>query len=318
MPDVTSSRSFTSIRCIGGAMIDRTYRLLLPGALATSNPADVTLGFGGVARNVAANLSRLGMKTSLAAAIGDDAAGTALLKDLREHNVDVRRCIRMKGSPTSEYAAVLQPDGNLAFGIVAAGEAERALDAGIGRMMTRLTPGEAIFADCNLPAAALAEVIGFARGTGRFLAIDAVSVNKVERVKQVGDLLGISLLILNRDEAIALCGLPLMSTRNMARHLRNLGARMVVITRGSDHAIGADDTDVFDQPAVPAKAVDVSGAGDCLTATLLWRLSVGDDLRQALRWGMAAAAATVETRGSTNPALSPDYLAAALSRIGTA
>jgi pseudouridine kinase len=283
--------------------------------METSNPADLEVGFGGVARNVALNLARLGVKSALAAAVGDDAAGDSLLGELKGAKVDVRRSIRMPSSPTSEYAAILRSDGNLAFGVVAAGQAEQAMDAGIGTILARVPKDSAIFADCNLGPGALHRVIRFARRTGRFLAVDAVSVRKVERLKPLPNFRGVSLLVLNRDEAIALGYSRLAPTRSLARWFRLLGAKMVVITRGSGYAVGADETGVFNQLPLRANVADVSGAGDCLTATLLWRLSQGDDLRQALRWGMVAAALTVEVSGSTNPALSPDFLAAAVSRI---
>jgi pseudouridine kinase len=312
-----AKRPFTSVVCIGGAMIDRKYRLLLPAEMGTSNPADLVLGFGGVARNVAVNLARLGMDVSLVAAVGADPAGAALVEDLKRNGVDARRCIGMQDAPTAEYAALLQPDGSLALGIVAAGSTEAALEAKIGRILASLPEGCAIFADCNLSSRALRKVIDAARRRERFLAVDAVSVRKAERLGIIGDLDGVSLLVLNRDEARALGGSGMASSRRLARQFRLMGAGMVVLTRGGGYAVGADGLDVFNQPPFRADVIDVSGAGDSLTATLLWRLSSGDSLRTALRWGMAAAAATTETFGSTHPALSADFLAAAVSRIAT-
>jgi hypothetical protein len=54
------------VLCVGAATVDRSFRSLDPIRPGTSNPVVSTKGFGGVARNVAENLARLG---ALAAAL---------------------------------------------------------------------------------------------------------------------------------------------------------------------------------------------------------------------------------------------------------
>ena len=53
------------IACIGGAHLDRHGVLRGPLVLGTSNPGSVHVAVGGVARNVAENLARLGVKVTL-------------------------------------------------------------------------------------------------------------------------------------------------------------------------------------------------------------------------------------------------------------
>ena len=53
------------LTCVGGAVVDRKYHLLRPAVAGTSNPARAVTGFGGVARNVAETLARLGVAVSL-------------------------------------------------------------------------------------------------------------------------------------------------------------------------------------------------------------------------------------------------------------
>jgi len=60
------------IACICGAHIDRRGVLRAPAVFGTSNPGDVRVDFGGVARNVAHNLARLGCAVTLLSRIGDD------------------------------------------------------------------------------------------------------------------------------------------------------------------------------------------------------------------------------------------------------
>ena len=50
--------------CIGGANVDRKFHLNGGAQLGTSNPAAMSVSVGGVARNIADNLGRLGSSGS--------------------------------------------------------------------------------------------------------------------------------------------------------------------------------------------------------------------------------------------------------------
>ena len=67
---------------------------------------------GGVARNVAENLARLGVRTQLIAAVGRDAPGEWLLRETAASGVDLRSVVRT-GGPTGSYTAVLDDRGEL-------------------------------------------------------------------------------------------------------------------------------------------------------------------------------------------------------------
>ncbi|MGH2882951.1 MAG: PfkB family carbohydrate kinase, partial [Solirubrobacteraceae bacterium] len=64
---------------IGGANLDVKARSAARMTAGTSNPGHGSIVAGGVARNIAENLARLGTRTFLVAAIGRDAAGENLL-----------------------------------------------------------------------------------------------------------------------------------------------------------------------------------------------------------------------------------------------
>ena len=53
------------VLCAGGAVVDRLLHLHAPAVPATSNPARAAASYGGVARNVAENLARLGVDVGL-------------------------------------------------------------------------------------------------------------------------------------------------------------------------------------------------------------------------------------------------------------
>ena len=99
--------------CIGGAAVDRSFRLVGPAVLGTSNIASSDSGLGGVARNVAESLARLGARTALLTAVGADPAGWELVERLTAIGVDAGLVQVVPGGTTAEYVAVLDPDGEV-------------------------------------------------------------------------------------------------------------------------------------------------------------------------------------------------------------
>ena len=95
----------------------------------------------------------------------------------------------------------------------------------------------------------------------------------------------------DEEEAAALCGAKLPAKEA----LKKLCARcpgIVVLTLGEQGAYGALDSSVEFVPACAVKAVDATGAGDTFTGYLLWALSNGKGLAEAMETAAKAAALT--------------------------
>jgi pseudouridine kinase len=309
------------IVCFGGAAIDRGYRLAQPAVAGTSNPAAVVaFGHGGVARNVAETLARLGIATELVTAVGDDSAGREVLATLGTLGIETEAGRIVHAAATAHYLAITDPDGDLVIGVAAMA----VLDTLDGELVTlaapRLSLADWVFAECNCTAGALAELASLRRRSAFRLAVDAVSTAKALRLPD--DLTGIDVLFLNLDEAAAILGEPVPAratdaetVRRLATALRGRGAAAVVLTRGAEGAVtlSGDERPVV-LAASPATVVDVTGAGDALVAGTLSRLAHGAALPEAVRFGGALAALTLETPSSVRSDLGRPALLAALAR----
>ncbi len=302
--------------CAGGCVIDRKLKLTEPTVAGTSNPARAVTSFGGVARNVAETLARLETPVTLISRVGDDDSGRALTAHLSSLGVDVARVSVALSGETAQYVAVLDVYGGLVLGASAMdvldGMAPADLDAAWPRN------GSVLFVDCNLPIDALAHAVRRARIEGTRLAVDAVSVPKVERLPR--DLTGIDVLFCNMDEAEALAahhGWPITgNTLDLAQMLHQHGARHVVVTRGAAGALLADADGTRFVPATAASVHDVTGAGDALVAGTLALLVTGVALDDAVLAGTLVAALTVESQYSVRPDLTAALAdAAALHRL---
>jgi pseudouridine kinase len=304
--------------CAGAAVRDRKLHLLGQGVPGTSNPARASIADGGVARNVAETLARLGVPARLVSRVGDDATGAELLARLAGAGVDTAPVRVMEGGLTGEYVALLDPLGELLYGASAMELVDRIDAADLDRGWPE-PAGSWLFLDCNLAAGTLAHGLARARAAGMPVAVDAVSTPKVSRLP--ADLTGIEVLFCNRDEATAyLAGIGTgprsagsdasdASDAALAIALRTAGAAGVVLSRGPGGVLVADAAGQRPVAALPAATVDVTGAGDALVAGTLAALLAGQPLARAAETGTAAAALTVESEHTVRPDMSAALLA---------
>ncbi|AJY46655.1 carbohydrate kinase [Martelella endophytica] len=307
------------IVALGGAVIDRKYVARAPLIAGTSNPVEGMRSFGGVARNVAENLAMLGASVGFVSVVGADESGRDLTRHMRERGVDVSNVLSLADERTAEYAAILEPTGDLAYGIADMAIFDRLTPELLENAGPALAAARLVFGDCNLPAEALAALIE-RRRAGRFdLAIDAVSTPKVRRLPQ--DLEGVDLLFLNLDEASAFLGETFSrdvgSMRAAALRLNAAGAGAVILTCGTSGVVVATHGSAFSLPVVVAQPVDMTGAGDAMIAGTLYYYLQNADLREAVRRGGLIGSLTTETPASVHPALSARFVEANLHRLET-
>lgn len=300
----------TKVVCVGGACVDRKYQVLSEAQTGTSNPARARRSFGGVARNVAENLARLGVQTALFSAVGNDENGIALLEHAARAGIDTRLVTRDSNHVTPEYGAIVAPDGNLILGVADMNAIDALGIDDIEPHWDTIVCADWLFIDCNVPGDVLAWCIRNARDSSVKLAIDAVSEPKVCRLPD--DLTGVDLLVLNEKEAAVYLYEDLETFRkrapiDRAQALRERGARAVILTCGSKGLIASGERSA-QLPALNAQCVDVTGAGDALIAATIYRLAEGDDLLDAARIGSLCAGLTVESAASVRPDLSPSLL----------
>lgn len=303
--------------CIGGAVLDRKYHARAPLIFETSNPVDGHRSFGGVARNVAENLVRLGVDVSFVSIVGDDETGRSLVRHLRDLGTDVSQIITTTQRPTAEYAAVLDPKNDLVLGIADMDIFDLLTPNHLDRFWPHLASASWVFVDCNMPAATVAALIQRKQGSRFRLAIDTVSAPKALKLPQ--DLSGVDLLFTNHDEANTILGIldpsKRLSQKDAAEALRQRGAHEVIVTRGAHGFAVATERGVQQMRSVPAQPVDITGAGDAMIAGTLYRVLQGEPVAVAAQTGALLATLTTESTSSVHPELSPRFLTAGEYRI---
>ncbi len=294
------------VTCIGGACVDRSYRLQGNPVSGSSNPATRSLPlFGGVARNVSENLARLQIDSALFTVLGNDALGEAMLDELRAAGVNVDLVKIIEGF-SDEYAAILER-GELALGAADMRAIESLTLNDLDSRWEALAGSAWLFVDCNVSAGILQACLA-RRSIARYqLAIDAVSEPKAQRLPARLD--PIDVLFINEGEACAYLDADGSAPpEEIAAALLARGARSVVLTGGDRGMICGDAAALMHIAAAPVHRICATGAGDALVAGTLWRLIAGDGLHDAARTGADLAALTLQTDRSVRADLSPALL----------
>ena len=292
------------IACIGGAHIDRHSVLKSAAVPGTSNPGNITTTFGGVARNVAENLTRLGRRVTLVSRVGDDEAGRAVVAHLDSLGIDTSM-ISVAARPTASYTAILEPNGELVIGLADMDIYDEITPRRLH--LARLREHDLWFADANLRAATLAWLVDRAP-----VAVDAISVAKARKLRGLLPKIAILFATVVQAAEIAQVG-RFSSAVEAARALHRQGARAGVVTSGAAGIAVWTGEDTRSMDVFPAEPKDVTGAGDALISGTLFGVTDGLAITQAARLGLAAAAITVESGATVAENLSVELLHARLA-----
>nr|WP_229428222.1 carbohydrate kinase family protein [Massilia soli] len=299
-----------AIMCIGAANLDRKLRSIGTVQMGTSNPARQHESFGGVARNIAENLARLGAPAGLITAVGDDASGAALMAQAEAVGIDTRGSLRLPGTGSGTYTAVLDQQGDMLLALADMALYDQLDPDALGRTQQQRANAALTVADLNLPLATIEALLGDAARFDVPLIVVAVSQPKMDRLP--ADLTGLRLLILNEGELEARVGYPVRSGAALASAcaaVQAQGAKDLVVTRGARGVSHTTPGGIAHLDALDAAVVDVTGAGDAFAAAVIWTLYQGiDNLDLACRRGLALSAMTVACAQTVCPSLCADSL----------
>ena len=296
---------------IGAAGMDIIGRLETDLQVSTSTPAKIQRSYGGVARNVAENLSRLGQPVMLLSVVGDDESGDELLAHTSEAGVDVSAVIRSQDYPTGHYMGVIEKTGVLKFAVDDMRLMGDLSSAYLKEQEELFKSSSLVFVDANLPKKTLRTSLSLARRANVPVCADPTSSLLAERLKTF--LPRFFLVTPNCQEASVLTGLSFeTSERDMAteaaRALVNKGVNIALVALAEFGVVYATSETTGYIPAIRTTISDPTGAGDAMTAAVIFALLNDIDLDDAVRLGISAASLTLRHPGSVFPGLSLEGL----------
>ncbi len=292
------------IGAAGQDLVGQSRLELQPG---TSNPGKIRRSFGGVGRNVAENLARLGHPVRLLTVVGADSPGDQLIHQLEEAGVDASQIIRLDDKPTSTYLAIVDPRGRMQLAV----DDMRILSAltpdGLENRFSLFQEASLVFVDLNLTKESLRKVFTLAKRARIPVCADTTSFLLADRLKPY--LPRLKLITPNLSEAEILCGFKIdPADRNealdAAKCLISSGVEIAVITMAESGVCYATSETTGQVPALRTTIADPTGAGDALTSAVLFALLNDIPLDDAIRLGVSASSITLQYPGSVVPDLS--------------
>ena len=305
----------TKPRCavVGAANIDIGGFPAGMAVMGDSNPGCIRLSSGGVGRNIACSLARLGVETHLVTALGGDAFAEAIRADCRAAGVDLAHSLTFEDAASSAYLFIADPAGDMQLAVNDMAIAARLTPEALLPKLDLLNAMDAVVIDANLPDATVAWLAEALRVP---LIADAVSAAKARKLLPA--LPHLAALKPNAIEAAALTGLSANGpdgAEAAARRLVDLGVARVFITLGERGVCCADRAQTLFLPGAPVRLINATGAGDAFTAALAWAQVKGLALRDAALAGLAAAAIAVESEKTVSPAMSEAALIERINHI---
>ncbi|GAB4370179.1 MAG: PfkB family carbohydrate kinase [Kiloniellaceae bacterium] len=270
------------ILVIGNVNADWVFRLDEPirTGLETTGE-DLGLRAGGAAANAASALAVAGNRVRLVGFIGSDAVGDRLLalmaEDGRAWNTD--GVVRLAG-PTPACLILIDPNG------------ERVI---IGTHRNTTPPR---WPDVSVEGLACAYVASRWGAPEDLVArLQAAGVLIVSQWRPGYTVRDAAVLVVSQDE------LPAGAAADpwAAAQAEGLSARWLVVTQGARGASATDGKVRLHCPALPAKVIDATGAGDAFAGGLVHGLARRWPMEACLRLGAEWGARAVAHLGSTFP-----------------
>lgn len=294
---------------IGAATVDIKGRVASPWAPGAAVPGRVSLSLGGVARNVAENLARLGVPTVLLAAVGDDHFGRRIRAHTEAVGVNLGALIVSPEARTGAYLAVMDERGTPVVSVYST-DITGLITPGYLYAHRRLFAGaQGVVVDANLSPRALAAVMRLAGRHGVPVAADPTSVQLAPRLRP--HLGALYMVTPNVAEAEVLAEMRIASRNQAIRAAQRLvgkGAGIALIAMGEEGVVYASRRESGSVPAIRVEVADYTGAGDALTAAVVYGLLHEFPLGEAVRLGVSAAALTLQCQETVCPDLTLERL----------
>lgn len=267
---------------------------------------DVQFHVGGNAVNTAVSFARLGVKADLYSVHGDDWIGKLVDQQLATEGVDPRYVVIEKG-PTS-YATALVFQGERTLVVYHVPREYQLPDFEPVDWVYLTAMGKAF-------SGAYEKVVRFVLQHKIKLSFNPGTHQIKAGVQALKPVMAVTeCLFVNLEEARLLTELSIKATiREISEQLFDLGPKLVIVTDGPNGAYVFNGNQLLFCDIFPAKVVERTGCGDAFSAAFTAALLQGEDIGEAMRWGMANSAAVLEKIGPEQGLLTKDEMTESLN-----
>ena len=284
--------------CVVGSlnmdMVTRVSRFPAPGE--TMRGESFKIFPGGKGANQAVALARLGAKTEMVGAIGDDMLGAGYRDILNKEGVGTEGLTTAKNTATGTASIEVAVSGQ--NHIVIVGGANDTVDAAyVEKCRSVIEKSDFLLLQLEVPLETNIAAAKIAKEKGIPVMLDPAPARQLPN-----ELLSlVSYLTPNETEAAILSGVDTSTEdgiREAARVLMKSGVGTIVMKAGKRGAYLVDGKNISRFPTLDVKVVDTVAAGDSFNAGLACALGQGKGIEDSIKFANAVGALSTTKEGA--------------------
>ncbi len=256
---------------------------------------------GGNAANVAVGISRMGLKSTIVAEVGDDEFSIKIRNMLARENIERLFLVQTKGGSSNLSVIISFAGDRTIFAESREQEHDFSLDGADADWLYITSLGREWEKPYKM-------ALDFAKEKGARIAFNPGSYQLSEGHGTTAAVLKqTEILFVNKEEAELLIYNHYKKKidnsdgyiEKLARELKNMGPKIVVITNGKygSHALDASGN-FGEQALVDGEVVERTGAGDAYATGFLAAVIHGKNFQEAMKWGAHNASSVVGKVGA--------------------
>lgn len=300
------------IICVGAILVDELIHAGHAIMPATTVDANITKTAGGVAHNIAKQLSILGANVQLISVFGNDSDGDWLKQSCAAAGVKIDASITKEGI-SGRYSGVMNVDGSLYAAFLSNAAVEMVTPAHLEKNETLLLSAQYIMADANTSIESMDWLLQFSIRTGIPFIIEPVSVPPASKLKNM-HLEGLYLVTPNEDELPVICSEKSFLTQLQVEELLKRGVQNIWLHNGKQGSAFYNKDKAITLHAPDIEVVDCTGAGDGSLSGFLLGKTLGKTDEECIKLAHTLSAEILQVNGAIVTHLSQAELLERVSR----
>ena len=268
-----------------------------------STPGRIKMSFGGVCRNIAENMARVGVKTQLISILGDDEKGYNLLEHAKYIGYDMSNSLVLENKSTPTYMAILDENGEMVSAISLMMKSIDEMSFNFIKSKSEIIENSQFtVVDADSPENLEFILKEFSSKT-KFI-LDPISAAKAERIKHLVKYF--HTVKPNRHEAEMFVGFKIKDREDLIKagdYLLAQGVKNVFISLDEE---GIFFTNGKQRGTIKANNVyvkNVTGAGDSFVAGLGYGYYNNLNLEDTIKFSIAMSIITISHEETINPCM---------------
>lgn len=276
---------------IGGSNVDITCTAFTKIQTKDSNPGKTTLSCGGVSRNIAENLARLGLNVELITVLGTDFNAHMIEQNALSVCIDISHSL-VVDEPSSCYVSVNDVDNDMFVGVASMSILEKLTPEFLAKNLDIINGAACVVTDTNIP-----NCLDFLIANVTVpVFLDTVSAKKTaianDKIKNI------RCIKPNEYEAEILSGVKVLgeqSALDACQKIAQRGIDTIYLSCGEDGSYCYQNGKFIHVPFFKTNVVNTTGAGDSFMAGVVYGFMKGMSVEKSAEFAAACSSVTVSS-----------------------